>query len=98
MIFIIRTRLNPLKSRPHPALALTAAAVLGFAFVCPFTPLGAYFGFVPLPAAFYGTVILLTLAYLVLVNVVKSGFYARRLQGLQRKSLQATITENKLKA
>ncbi len=53
VIFIIRTRGNPLKSRPHPVLTATSLAVVTVAVVLPFTPIGAHFGFVPLPDKFY---------------------------------------------
>jgi P-type Mg2+ transporter len=53
VIFVIRTRGNPFKSRPHPILAATSLAVVTIGAVLPFTPIGTYFGFVPPPAQFY---------------------------------------------
>ena len=53
VIFIIRTRGNPFKSRAHPILVATSLAVAVIGAVLPFTPLGTYFGFVPPPAQFY---------------------------------------------
>ena len=47
VIFVLRTRRNPLRSRPHPLLAATSIAVVVLALLLPFTPLGAWFGFVP---------------------------------------------------
>ena len=52
VIFVLRTRGNPLRSRPHPLLATTSVAVVVLAVVLPFTPLGAWFGFAPPSAAF----------------------------------------------
>ena len=46
VIFVLRTRRNPLRSRPHPLLAATSIAVVVLAILLPFTPLGAWFGFV----------------------------------------------------
>jgi Mg2+-importing ATPase len=75
VIFIIRTRGNPLKSRPHPLLMATSLTIAGSAAILPFTPLGAYFGFVPPPAQFYAILGTMVLAYLVLVEWAKRGFY-----------------------
>jgi P-type Mg2+ transporter len=47
VIFVLRTRRNPMRSRPHPLLITTSVAVVVLAVVLPFTPLGAWFGFVP---------------------------------------------------
>jgi Mg2+-importing ATPase len=49
---------------------LVAAAVL-----VPWTPLAAYFGFVPPPLSFYGIVAAMVATYLVLVRWVKRRFY-----------------------
>ncbi len=77
VIFVIRTRGNPLKSRPHVALAATSLAVLIAAFALPFTELGRYFGFQPPPGRFFVIVVVLVLAYLAMVEAVKRVFYAR---------------------
>jgi len=75
VIFIIRTRGNPFKSRPHPALVATSLGVATLGAVLPFTPLGAYFGFVQPPAQFYFILGGMALAYLVVVEIAKRGFY-----------------------
>ena len=75
VIFVIRTRGNPFRSRPHPGLAATSLAVVSFAMLLPFLPLGGYFKFVPLPPLFYGIVAGMVLAYLCLVQVTKGVFY-----------------------
>ena len=77
VIFVIRTRGNPLKSAPHPLLLVTSLAVVAAAACLPFTPLGTYFGFVPPPAIFYYILTGMAVAYLVLVEVVKIAFYRR---------------------
>jgi Mg2+-importing ATPase len=77
VIFVIRTRGNPLTSRPHPALAATSLVVVLAAVVLPFTALGRYFGFTAPPAAFFAIVALLAAAYLGIVEVTKRVFYAR---------------------
>jgi Mg2+-importing ATPase len=75
VIFIIRTRGNPLKSRAHPWLTATSLVVVGIAVLLPFTPIGTHFGFVPPPARFYVILGVMVLAYLVIVELAKQGFY-----------------------
>ena len=75
VIFIIRTRGNPFRSRPHPVLALTSVAIAALGAVLPFTPLGAYFGFVPPPARFYLILAAMVVVYLLLVELAKSVFF-----------------------
>lgn len=75
VIFIIRTRGNPLKSHPHPLLMATSLAVVAIALLLPFTPIGTHFGFVPPPARFYLILGAMVLVYLFVVNLAKRGFY-----------------------
>ena len=77
VIFVLRTRRNPLKSRPHPLLATTSVAVVVLAVVLPFTPLGSWFGFVPPSAAFLLAIAGLTVSYLLLAQGAKWAFYRR---------------------
>jgi P-type Mg2+ transporter len=75
VIFVIRTRGNPLRSRPHRALVLTSLLVVAVGALLPWTPLGAFFGFVPLPGRFYWMLGGMVLVYLALVEVCKRCFY-----------------------
>ena len=75
VIFIIRTRGNPFRSRPHRVLAVTSVLVAAIGAVLPFTPLGTYFGFVPLPAKFYLILAVMVVIYLAVVELAKKGFY-----------------------
>lgn len=75
VIFVIRTRGNPFRSRPHPVLVATSLGVALLGAVLPFTPIGTYFSFVPPPAKFYFILAGMALAYLVIVEVAKRGFY-----------------------
>jgi Mg2+-importing ATPase len=77
VVFIIRTRGNPLGSRAHPALAATSLAVVAIAVLLPFTSIGTYFGFVPPPAKFYLILGGMVLAYLSIVELAKHYFYRR---------------------
>jgi Mg2+-importing ATPase len=89
VIFIIRTRGNPLKSRAHPLLTAASLAVVAIAVLLPFTPLGTHFGFVPPPARFYLILGAMVVAYLVVVELAKRGFY-RWAAGTRRLRLSAT--------
>ncbi len=75
MIFVIRTRGSPFRSRPHPLLALTSIGVVTLAIALPLTPLGLYFGFVAPPWRFYLIVLAMVALYLVMVQLAKAVFY-----------------------
>lgn len=75
VIFIIRTRKNPLKSRPNPWLTLCSLLVVALAVLLPFTPLGTLLGFTaPLPLFFF-ILLSMVIVYLLMVEVVKQWFY-----------------------
>jgi Mg2+-importing ATPase len=78
VIFVIRTRTNPLKTRPHPWLIVTAVAVLVIAIGLPYTVMGAYFGFTPLPLAFFVVLTVMVVVYLLVVEFVKRRFFLRQ--------------------
>ncbi len=75
VIFIIRTRGNPLKSRANPVLTVTSLAVVAVAMLLPFTPVGVHFGFVPPPARFYFILGGMVVVYLLAVELAKRVFY-----------------------
>jgi len=78
IVHMIRTRRIPFLQSvaSAPVLALTTAMIL-IGLVLPFTPLGATFGFVPLPPVYFGWVAVTVLAYCVLTQIVKT-IYIRR--------------------
>ena len=78
VIFVIRTRRNPLRSRPNRWLALTSLAVVATAMTLPFTVLAPYLGMTPLPLAFFGLLLALLLAYLLMVEGGKQWFYRQQ--------------------
>ncbi|HEX6012198.1 MAG TPA: magnesium-translocating P-type ATPase [Geminicoccaceae bacterium] len=75
VIFVIRTRRAPWRSRPHPLLGALAAGTALLGMVLPLTPLGPVFGFVAPPPVFYLFVVAAVLVYLMLVEAVKRAFY-----------------------
>ena len=77
VIFVIRTRRNPLRSHPNRWLVLTSLSVVATAMLLPFTPLAPYLGFTPLPGSFFGLLTVLLIAYLVMVEGGKQWFYRR---------------------
>ncbi|MGA9002169.1 MAG: magnesium-translocating P-type ATPase [Pseudolabrys sp.] len=77
VIFIIRTRGSPLRSRPNPVLAGTSLAVAAVGILLPYTAIGRWFGFVPLPLPFLGALGAMVICYLALAEGVKRWFYRR---------------------
>ena len=77
VIFVIRTRGNPLRSRPNLLLAGTSLAVAAVGISLPYTEIGRWFGFVPLPLTFLVTLGAMVVCYLVLAEGVKRWFYRR---------------------
>ena len=77
VIFVIRTRRNPLRSHPNRWLVLTSLGVVVTAMALPFTPLALYLGFTPLPASFFGLLAALLISYLFMVEGGKQWFYRR---------------------
>ena len=76
VIFVIRTAGNPFKSRPSRALVLTVVGgVLAGLFVV-VSPLGSVLGFASLPPLFFGVLVVMTVTYLGVVQVLKRRFYA----------------------
>ena len=77
VIFVIRTRRNPLRSHPTRWLVLTSLGVVATALLLPFTPLAPYLGFTPLPLSFFALLAGLLIAYLLAVEGGKQWFYRR---------------------
>ena len=77
VIFVIRTRGSPLRSRPNPLLAGTSLIVAAVGILLPYTAIGRWFGFVPLPLTFLAALGAMVVCYLVLAEGVKRWFYRR---------------------
>jgi P-type Mg2+ transporter len=77
VIFVIRTRKNPFKSRPNPWLIACSLTAVAVAVLLPFTPVGVQLGFVAPPASFFLVLIAMLLAYLLAVEGMKKWFFRR---------------------
>jgi len=78
VIFVIRTKKSPFyKSKPSRLLLFSSIAIVAFALILPFTPLGVLFKFVAPPYTFFFVLAVLIGSYLMLVEVVKRWFYKR---------------------
>jgi Mg2+-importing ATPase len=77
VVFVIRTAGNPLKSRPSKPLLAGVFAMVAVGALLPYTALGELMQFTPLPLLLVGTIAVLAITYLLLVQLVKSWFYRR---------------------
>jgi hypothetical protein len=78
VVLIIRTRRVPFyKSKPSKYLTIMLLSVISFAIIVPYTLVGAFFGFVPPPPAFYLALAGILGAYALLAETVKRWFYKR---------------------
>jgi Mg2+-importing ATPase len=77
VVFVIRTAGNPFRSRPSRTMLMGVTAIVLVGVIWPYTPLGPWLGFSPLPAPLLAALVGLTVTYLVLVQWVKSWFYRR---------------------
>ncbi len=76
VIHIIRTRKLPLvKSRASRYLVMSTLGIIALGWILPFTPLGPVFGFSSLPVPILLGIVGIVAGYLLLVEVVKRGFY-----------------------
>jgi Mg2+-importing ATPase len=71
VIFIIRTNGRPWRHRPEPVLTASSLAALAVAMLLPFTPIGAWFGFVAPPPLMLAGIGLLVVIYLVCAELLK---------------------------
>jgi Mg2+-importing ATPase len=77
VVFVIRTRRVPFfHSRPSAAMLVTPTAMAALGAVVTFTPLAHLLGFAALPVAFFLILGAMVIAYLLLVEITKSRFYA----------------------
>jgi P-type Mg2+ transporter len=77
VVFAIRTRRHIFASRPRGLLVVVALGLAALAMTLPFTPLAAWFGFVPLPPLYFAYLAAAVISYLALVELAKRVFYRR---------------------
>jgi Mg2+-importing ATPase len=77
IVLVIRTRTTFFRRRPGTLLLAATLVVAGTTIFLPYTPLGALFGFVPLPFSFVLVLLGITAAYLVASELVKGWFFRR---------------------
>jgi Mg2+-importing ATPase len=76
VMFVIRTRRTPFfTSRPGKWLTLLTLSCVAFGTILPFTILGSFMGFAPLPPEYWVLLVLMVATYLVLVDAGKVFFY-----------------------
>ncbi len=76
VVFVIRTRRSPFwRSRPARPLLLSTLGCATVAVVLPYSPLAGTFGFTALSPVLLGTIMVLAVVYLVLVDTTKRWFY-----------------------
>jgi Mg2+-importing ATPase len=75
IVLVVRTHGSLLRSRPGGALLSTTLAAASATLAIPYTPLGAAFGFVPLPPLFVGLMALIVLGYVLSAELAKRWFY-----------------------
>ena len=71
VLFIIRTRRNPLRSRPSRALTATTIGIVLLGLLIPFLPDAGQLGFTPLPPVYFLFLAIATGTYLLVVEMAK---------------------------
>jgi P-type Mg2+ transporter len=77
VIFVIRTRRSPFRSRPSALLAIASLGVVAVTLLLPYTGLGARVGLVPLPADFFLVLLGMVAVYLVAAEGAKRWFFRK---------------------
>jgi Mg2+-importing ATPase len=77
IVLVIRTRLPFFNSFPGRYLAIATVLVVLAVLALPLTPLGAMFGFAPLPLVFYGWMLMIVVLYMGSAEIAKQLFYRR---------------------
>ncbi len=77
VVLVIRSRRPFFKSAPSRYLLGATVTVVVAALALPFTPLGAIFGFVPLPMLFVVLMLTIVGLYIVAAELIKRMFYRR---------------------
>lgn len=84
IVLVVRTRLPFFKSLPGKYLSIATAFILVFVLILPLTPMALWFGFVRLPVAFYGWMLLIVLCYILSAELAKRWFYRKMNRAAKR--------------
>ncbi|MFO0686410.1 MAG: magnesium-translocating P-type ATPase [Sandaracinus sp.] len=74
---VVRTRRPFWRSRPSNALLALTGAITVIALALPYLPIGGWFALVPLPLPVLGTLVAITLGYVMAVELLKRAILAR---------------------
>jgi P-type Mg2+ transporter len=77
IVLVVRTRLPFFKSLPGKYLIMATGLIVFCVLLLPFMPFASVFGFVRLPLAFYGWMLLIVFLYLLSAEMAKQWFYRR---------------------
>jgi P-type Mg2+ transporter len=77
IVLVVRTRLPFFKSLPGRYLLIATSLIILFVLGLPFMPFASLFGFVALPASFYGWMALIVATYIISAELAKKWFYKR---------------------
>jgi Mg2+-importing ATPase len=75
VLFVIRTRQRPWKSRPSRALTITTLGIALTGLLLPVSPLARVLGFTPLPMGYFAFLVVSTAMYLTLVEIAKERLF-----------------------
>jgi Mg2+-importing ATPase len=90
VIFVVRTRRNPMRSRPHPLLAVMSLGVVAVGLALPVSP-APLLGFVAPPLPFFAILVVLIGVYLALVQLCKQRVYRSHGAWRRRRARVATL-------
>jgi Mg2+-importing ATPase len=88
MIFIVRTRRNPLRSRPHWAVVALALGACALTLLLPIAPFGAWFSFTPLKPVYFAYLVAAVAGFLAMMELVTQVYFkllARRRKHPRRR-------------
>lgn len=85
IVLVVRTRLSFFRSLPGKYLSIATILVLLFALAIPITPFSGWFGFIRLPAIYYGWMVVIVVAYLLAAELTKKWFYNRINRAMKNK-------------
>ncbi len=77
IVLAVRTRRPFFKSKPGKYLLIATLVIVAVTVAIPYTPLGAVFGFQPLPVYFLLVILLILVLYIGTVELVKRTFYKK---------------------